>query len=70
MSGFLSKIWAVWVIFPKKNAQTAQTAQTAQILLENRSNRSYLERDLDLGISDDCRMCWAMVELGLLSVQN
>ena len=34
LSGFLSKIWAV---FPKKNAQ---------ILLENRSN---LERDLDPG---------------------
>ena len=44
LSGFLSKIWAVWAVFPKK------TAQTAQILLENRSNRSYLERFLS-GIS-------------------
>ena len=46
-------------VFPEKNAQTAQTAQTtqtaqtaqtSQVLLENRSNRSYLERFLS-GIS-------------------
>ena len=46
MSGFLSKIWAVFFL----SAQTVQTAQTAQILLENRSNRQYLERFLS-GIS-------------------
>ena len=56
MSGF----WAVFLarfeqfeqFFQKKNAQTTQTAQ---ILLENRSNHSYLERFLS-GISTRARI--------------